>query len=79
MPSIAPGRIGIDVSRQLPLEDAVTWAAQNRVSLVDVQLDIGRNNVTSFDRARASAICNACDKHAIRLGLHTLSAVNVAE
>ena len=79
MPSIACDRIGVDISPQLPLEDAIEWAARNSVSLVDVQLDTGRNNVTSFDRMRASAIRNACDKHAIRLGLHTLSAVNVAE
>ena len=79
MPSIARSRIGIDFGRQLPLEDAIDWAARRGVSLVDVQLDTGRNHVTSFDGPRADAVRLSCDKHAIHLGLHTLSAVNVAE
>jgi len=72
-------RIGIDIGRQLRLEDAVAWAATNGVAIIDVQLDTGDNAFTRFDAPRAQAIRAACDKHNIRLGLHTLSAVNVAE
>ncbi len=79
MPTIALERIGIDVGRKLPLEDAVDWAATNDVGIIDIQLDTGANVVTSFDPARAHAIRRSCDHHDIRLGLHTLSAVNVAE
>ena len=32
-------RIGIDIGRELALEDAVTWAAAHRVRFVDGQLD----------------------------------------
>jgi sugar phosphate isomerase/epimerase len=79
MPTISPARIGIDVGRKLPLEDAVDWAATNDVGIIDIQLDTGANVVTSFDQSRAHAIRRSCDHHDIRLGLHTLSAVNVAE
>lgn len=72
-------RIGIDIGRKLPLEDAVAWAVQHDVSVIDVQLDTGANRVTTFDAARATPIRAACDRHGIQLGLHTLSAVNVAE
>jgi sugar phosphate isomerase/epimerase len=76
---ISPDRIGIDIGRKLRLEDGIEWAAQNRVTIIDIQLDTGENAFTRFDQARASAIRQACDRHDIRLDLHTLSAVNVAE
>jgi sugar phosphate isomerase/epimerase len=79
MPVIPSARIGIDVGRKLPLEDAIGWAGQHDVGIIDIQLDTGANIVTSFDAARAHAIRRSCDHHDIRLGLHTLSAVNVAE
>ena len=72
-------RIGIDIGRKLRLEDAIAWAAANDVRIIDVQLDTGDNAFTKFDTPRAHAIRTACDKHGIQLGLHTLSAVNVAE
>jgi sugar phosphate isomerase/epimerase len=79
MAKIPSARIGIDVGRKLPLEDALTWAGNNDVGIVDIQLDTGANIVTGFDAGRAHAIRRSCDHHDIRLGLHTLSAVNVAE
>jgi sugar phosphate isomerase/epimerase len=79
MPTIHPDRIGIDVGRKLPLEDAIAWAAAHGVGLIDIQLDTGRNVVTGFDAGRAKVVRGLCERHAIRVGLHTLSAVNVAE
>jgi sugar phosphate isomerase/epimerase len=79
MAGISPERIGIDTGRKLPLEDAVAWAVANDVGIIDIQLDTGANIVTGFDQTRAHAIRRSCDHHDIRLGLHTLSAVNVAE
>jgi sugar phosphate isomerase/epimerase len=79
MPAITPDRIGIDVGRKLRLEDAVAWAGGHEVGIIDIQLDTGANVVTSFDRIRAHAIRRSCDHHDIRLGLYTLSAVNVGE
>ncbi|WP_333670613.1 TIM barrel protein [Elioraea tepidiphila] len=72
-------RIGVDVGRRLKLEDAIDWAAANGVRYIDIQLDTGANAVNTFDDARARAIRAALEKHGIHLGLHTLSAVNVAE
>jgi sugar phosphate isomerase/epimerase len=79
MTAILAGRIGIDVGRKLPLEDAVAWAAAHDVGIIDIQLDTGANAVTRIDAARAIEIRRSCDRHGVRLGLHTLSAVNVAE
>jgi sugar phosphate isomerase/epimerase len=72
-------RIGIDIGRRLKLEDGIEWAAKNGVRYVDIQLDTAANALTMFDDRRAEAVRTLCEKHGIRLGLHTLSAVNVAE
>lgn len=72
-------RIGIDVGRRLRLEDAIAWAARNDVKLIDIQLDTAENAFTTFDDVRAAGIRAACEKHGVTLGLHTLSAVNIAE
>jgi sugar phosphate isomerase/epimerase len=72
-------RIGVDVGRKLKLEDAIEWAAANGVRHIDIQLDTGANAVTTFDDARAKAIRALLERHDVHLGLHTLSAVNIAE
>jgi sugar phosphate isomerase/epimerase len=72
-------RIGIDVGRKLKLEDAIEWAAAHEVRWIDIQLDTGPNALTSFDASRAAAIRRACEQRGVHLGLHTASAVNVAE
>lgn len=72
-------RIGIDVGRRLRLEDAIDWAARHGVRFIDIELDTGANAFTSFDAARSNAIRDACAQNGVQLGLHTSSAVNVAE
>ena len=72
-------RIGIDVGRKLKLEDAIAWAAANQVRYIDVQLDTGANALPTIDDARAAKVRNACARAGVHLGLHTSSAVNVAE
>ena len=72
-------RIGVDVGRKLRLEDALGWAVRHDVRHIDVQLDTGDNAFTRFDTRRAAAIRASCEQHGLHLGLHTLSAVNVAE
>jgi sugar phosphate isomerase/epimerase len=69
-------RIGIDIGEKLPLEDAVLWAAQTGVQIIDVQLDGAGIRI---DPARASRVRQQCERHGISLGLHTSSSVNVAE
>lgn len=72
-------RIGVDVGRKLKLETAVEWAARSGVRIIDVELDTGDNAFTRFDARRAAGVREACARHGIQLGLHTSSAVNVAE
>ncbi|MFC7608768.1 sugar phosphate isomerase/epimerase family protein [Teichococcus aestuarii] len=72
-------RIGVDIGRRLRLEDAIDWAAENQVRYIDIQLDTGANRVNEFDDARAAAIREQAARRGVTLGLHTLSAVNVAE
>ncbi len=72
-------RIGVDIGRKLVLEEAIAWAAAHRVRFIDMQLDIGANAMTAIDDVRAAALRGACQRHGIHLGLHTSSAVNVAE
>src|SRR5271163_5189045 len=72
-------RIGIDVGRKLVLEDAVEWAAEHRVRYIDIQLDTGDNALPTISGIRGSRVRALCERHGVTLGLHTASAVNVAE
>ncbi len=72
-------RIGIDISRRLKLEDAIVWAANNGLRHIDIQLDTGDNALPTFDSRRCAAVRKLLDKHGLELGLHSSSAVNVAE
>jgi sugar phosphate isomerase/epimerase len=72
-------RIGIDLSRDMRIEDGVAWAAKNDVKHLDIQLDTEANAITTFDEKRVTAVRSVCEKHGIAIGLHTSSAVNAAE
>ena len=72
-------RIGVDISRRLKLEDAIAWAVKNGLKHIDIQLDTGDNALTRFDSKRCAAVRKLLDKHGLELGLHSNSAVNVAE
>ena len=72
-------RIGMDLGRSIALEDGIAWAARNSVFYFDAQADIAPNAMESFDDRRSGLIADACERHGLQLGLHTLSAVNTAE
>jgi sugar phosphate isomerase/epimerase len=72
-------RIGIDFGGKMRLEDALTWAAANQFVYADVCVDNPPNELGSFDAARVEGVRAALERHGIKLGLHTLSAVNIAE
>jgi sugar phosphate isomerase/epimerase len=72
-------RVGIDVGRKLVLEDAVEWAAEHQVRYIDIQLDTGDNAIGTISGVRGSRVRALCEKHKVTIGLHTSSAVNVAE
>ena len=72
-------RIGIDVGRKLVLEDAVEWAGEHQVRYIDIQLDTGDNALGTITGIRGSRVRELCARHGVAIGLHTSSAVNVAE
>ena len=72
-------RIGFDAGSRR-LEDALAWASQHGFHHVDFNADLAANHlVTGWDDARVRAVRQTCERHDIHLGLHTSSAVNVAE
>jgi sugar phosphate isomerase/epimerase len=71
-------RIGYDAGAT-PLEDALATAARHGFFYLDFNADTGANRLDAWDAARVSAVRQACERSGIHLGLHTSSAVNVAE
>lgn len=71
-------RIGFDAGTTR-LEDALDWAVENHFYFLDFNADIGPNHMDSWSRERMNAVRDTCEKNGISIGLHTLSAVNIAE
>jgi len=71
-------RLGLDTGGTR-LEDAMEWAARHHFHYLDFNGDLGPNHLDRWDAARVRAIREACARHDLHLGLHTLSGVNVAE
>jgi sugar phosphate isomerase/epimerase len=72
-------RIGIDVGKRARIEDGIQTAIQNGIKYLDLKIDIAPNNVESLDDARVAGIRRLCDDNGIKIGIHTMSAVNIAE
>ncbi|ETW99554.1 MAG: hypothetical protein ETSY1_14555 [Candidatus Entotheonella factor] len=72
-------RIGIDIGVKRAVEEGITWAAENGVRYVDFRLETGPDSFTAFTPERCEAIRDHADAMGITIGLHTLSAVNIAE
>ena len=75
-------RIGVDLGGKRPLEDGLAWAAAHGVHYVDACLEgaPGHPNAPGkLTAARIRAVRDACERHGIHLGLHSSSAVNIAE
>lgn len=72
-------RIGVDLGARLPIEEGLEWAAAAGFVHVDIRLGDTGNEFASFDGARLRAARGLAERHGLRLGLHTLSAVNMAE
>jgi sugar phosphate isomerase/epimerase len=71
-------RIGVDINQKLPLEQAVEWAVKHNVPFVDLCLD-QTPELLEKSSSRLKSAAKKLDAAGIRLGLHTLSAVNIAE
>jgi sugar phosphate isomerase/epimerase len=72
-------RIGVDLGRRTRLEGALAWAVQHEIRYLDVELDTGPNALPLLGDDRVRSIRDTCETNGLRLGLHTLSAVNIAE
>lgn len=62
-----------------PVERAMQWAAEQGFRRVDFNADTPVNYPGTFDADRVGEIRALATRHRIRLGIHTLSAVNMAE
>ena len=71
-------RIGVDINQKLALEPAVQWAIEHKVPYIDLCLD-QTPELLQKDSPRMKKARAQLDKAGVRLGLHTLSAVNIAE
>lgn len=69
-------RIGIDVGAGLSISEAVSWAAENGVHYVDIRLE--ETSVNGISEEETRIIRETCVEDDIHLGLHPLSAVNMA-
>ena len=71
-------RIGFDAGTTR-LEDALDWSVSNGFKYVDFNCDIGPNHLDDWSEERIGAVRRTCDENGIHIGIHTLSAVNIAE
>ena len=71
-------RIGIDINQKLALEPAVEWTVKHKVPYIDLCLD-QTPELLQADSARLRNARKKLEKAGIKIGLHTLSAVNIAE
>jgi sugar phosphate isomerase/epimerase len=78
MASTIRDRLGVDINQKLNLEPAVAWACANKVGYIDLCLDQDKEILTG-NATRTNAARTRLEREGVRLGLHTLSAVNIAE
>lgn len=71
-------RIGVDINQKLALEPAVEWAIKHKVPFIDLCLD-QTPELLERSSPRLGKARKQLEKNGIKLGLHTLSAVNIAE
>lgn len=72
-------RIGVDINQKLPLEQAVEWTVRHKVPYIDLCLDQTPELLNQQGAKRETAARMQLEKAGAKLGLHTLSAVNIAE
>ena len=75
-------RIGVDLGGKHALEEGLAWAAAHDVRYVDACLEGAPGHLNAPARwtpERIAAMRASCERHGIHLGLHSSSAVNIAE
>ncbi|MFN8513745.1 MAG: sugar phosphate isomerase/epimerase family protein [Chloroflexia bacterium] len=63
----------------LPLEESIRWAVAHDFTRVDFNADVPVNYPGTFTPERAALIRDLLARHGVALGIHTLSAINMAE
>ena len=71
-------RIGVDINQKLPLERAIAWAIDHKVPYIDLCLD-QTPDLLEKPSPRLASARRHLEENGIKIGLHTLSAVNIAE
>lgn len=72
-------RIGIDLGQRNLIEDGIKAAIENDVRYLDLKIDVAPNAIETLTNERVAQIRKACEANEIHVGIHTMSAVNVAE
>ena len=72
-------RIGIDLGQKNRIEDGLAAAIEHGVRYLDLKIDVAPNAIETLTDERVANIRRICDENGIHVGVHTLSAVNVAE
>ncbi len=72
-------RIGIDIGVKKSVEDGLDWAEENDLHYVDFRLETGPDSFAALTPGRCAAIRQRAEAIGLTIGLHTLSAVNIAE
>ena len=62
-----------------PLERAIRWAVEHGFSRVDFNADNAANDPATFTPERVRLIRSLAGEHGVAIGIHTSSAVNMAE
>jgi sugar phosphate isomerase/epimerase len=71
--------IGIDLGQRIKIEDGLDAAIQHQVRYLDLKIDVAPNAIESLSDDRVAKIRATCEANGIHTGIHTMSAVNVAE
>ena len=72
-------RIGIDLGQKNRIEDGLQAAIEHGVRYLDLKIDVAPNAIETLTDERVANIRRICDENGIHVGIHTLSAVNIAE
>jgi sugar phosphate isomerase/epimerase len=72
-------RIGIDLGQRNKIEDGLDAAILHGVRYLDLKIDVAPNAVDTLTSERVAKIRSLCERNNITVGIHTMSAVNVAE
>jgi hydroxypyruvate isomerase len=72
-------RIGVDLGQRCKIEDGLAAAVEHGIRYLDVKVDVAPNAIETLTPDRIKGIRDTCERNGIHIGVHTMSAVNVAE